>query len=131
MEELNEIEIEKKLSLQEQHRENIKAGVAEKQMYQEMQKNYDKAFGFNDFPYTHGDELEKAQESMTKQWRQELVSELEQKGAIKASHFVTAEKVRARDDTEGELKTKAQDLEEARQNEHMVSLQTGSVVLRN
>ena len=69
MEELNEIEIEKKLSLQEQHRENIKAGVAEKQMYQEMQKNYDKAFGFNDFPYTHGDELEKAQESMTKQWR--------------------------------------------------------------
>lgn len=68
---------------------------------------------------------------MTKKWRQELVSELEQKGAIRAASSVTAEKVEARNKTENELNDKAQTLDEARQNEHMLNLQTGSVVLAN
>ena len=83
-------------------------------MYTQMQRKYDKAYGFNDFPYTHGDDVEKAQEDMTKKWRQELVSELEQKGAIRAASSVTAEKVEARNKTENELNDKAQTLDEAR-----------------
>ena len=50
MDELNEIEIEKKAAMQEQHRENVKQGIAEKRMYQKLQHDYDKAYGFNDFP---------------------------------------------------------------------------------
>ncbi len=81
--ELNEIANDKKLSLQEQCRENAKQGVAEKNMYSEIQRNFDKAFGFNAFPFTHGDDVEREQASATKKWREELVTELESKGAIK------------------------------------------------
>ena len=33
IDELNDIEIEKKAAMQEQHRENVKQGIAEKRMY--------------------------------------------------------------------------------------------------
>ena len=46
--------------MQEQHRENVKQGIAEKRMYEKLQRDYDKAYGFNDFPYTHGDDVERA-----------------------------------------------------------------------
>ena len=69
--------------MQEQHRENVRQGIDEKRMYQQLQRNYDKQFGFNAFPYTHGDDVERAQESATKKWREELVGELERRGAIK------------------------------------------------
>lgn len=46
--------------MQEQHHDNLKQGVAEKRMYQKLQSSYDKQFGFNAFPYTHGDEVERA-----------------------------------------------------------------------
>ena len=32
-------------------------------MLANVQKDYDKAFAFNAFPYTHGDEVERARES--------------------------------------------------------------------
>lgn len=85
MDELNGIEIEKKAAMQGQHRENVMQGIAEKRMYQNLQRDYDKAYGFNDFPYTHGDDVEKAQENLTLEWRKELVDELQKKGSIKPS----------------------------------------------
>lgn len=54
-------------------------------MYSQIQRNFDKAFGFNSFPYTHGDDVEREQASATKKWREELVTELESKGAIKVT----------------------------------------------
>lgn len=83
IDELNDIEIEKKAAMQEQHRENVKQGIAEKRMYQKLQFDHDKAYGFNDFPYTHGDEVERAQENLTLEWRKELVDDLKKKGSIK------------------------------------------------
>jgi len=29
-------------------------------MFLKLQQNFDKAYGFNAFPYTHGDEVERA-----------------------------------------------------------------------
>ena len=55
--------------------------------------DYDKQYGFNDFPYTHGDEVERAQEEATAKWREELKVELTTKGAIKPEK--TAEDVAA------------------------------------
>lgn len=67
--------------------------MAEKRMFTEMQQNYDKAYGFNDFPYTHGDDVERAHEEATKVWRAELIDELEKKGAINVeSKFESAKK---------------------------------------
>ena len=86
MAELREIEREKKATQQAEHRENVKMGMTEKQMYNNLQQDYDKSFGFNAFPYTHGDDVERAQEEATKKWRAELVDELERKGAIQTSH---------------------------------------------
>ena len=60
IDELNEIEIEKKAAMQEQHRENVKQGMEERRMFEKLQKEYDKAYGFNDFPFTHGDQVERA-----------------------------------------------------------------------
>ena len=56
--------------------------MAERAHHTEIQRDFDKAYGFNSFPYTHGDEVEKAQESAKKKWREELTEELEKKGAI-------------------------------------------------
>ena len=136
--ELNEIEIEKKVAMQEQHRENVKQGIEEKRMYQKLQKDYDKAYGFNDFPYTHGDDVERAQEHATLEWRKELVEDLQKKGKVKPSKTVKENE----DDNElggdlrqapneEELNTKATTLAEAKQNDNMLNLQTKSLVLRN
>ena len=138
IDELNEIEIEKKAAMQEQHRENVKQGIAEKQMFQKLQHDHDKAFGFNDFPYTHGDDVERAQEAQTAEWRRELVAQLKEKGSIKPSKTVREneeefEKVGGllQAPNENELKEKALTLSEAKQNEGMLDLQTKSSVLRN
>ena len=56
-----------------------------------MQLSYDKQYGYNDFPYTHGDEVERAQEEATAKWREELKVELKNKGAIKTEK--TAEEI--------------------------------------
>lgn len=45
-------------------------------MFTKIQKSFDKAYGFNAFPYTHGDDVEKAQDEATKKWRKELTEEL-------------------------------------------------------
>ena len=60
-------------------------------MYQQMQSTFDKQYGYNDFPYTHGDEVERAQEEATAKWREELKVELTTKGAIKPEK--TAEQI--------------------------------------
>ena len=59
--------------MQEQHRENVKQGIEERRMYQKLQRDYDKAYGFNDFPFTHGDEVERAQENAKLEWRKDIV----------------------------------------------------------
>lgn len=82
IDELNEIEIEKKAAMQEQHRENVKQGMEERRQFEKLQKEYDKAYGFNDFPFTHGDQVERAQENATLEWRKELVEELKKKGQV-------------------------------------------------
>ena len=94
-----------------------------------MQKDYDKAYGFNAFPYTHGDDVERAHEEATKAWRAELIDELEKKGAINTGRgqYESAKKAEAVSELEG----KAKNMTEARQNEHMLGLQTESQVLRN
>ena len=56
-----------------------------------MQLSYDKQYGYNDFPYTHGDEVERAQEEATAKWREELKVELKEKGAIQKEK--TAEEI--------------------------------------
>ena len=107
--------------------------MQEKRMYQKMQLDYDKAYGFNDFPYTHGDEVERAQQDATQRWREELVDELEKKGAIqnnKTRMTDTPSKL-GKEIGEEELKSKAQILSEAKSNDHMLNLQTGSNILRN
>lgn len=122
--ELNEIAYDKKLSLQEQCRENAKQGVAEKNMHSEIQRNFDKAFGFNSFPYTHGDDVEREQASATKKWREELVTELENKGAIKVTVPSESQRksVQTIQDADEELQEKARTMVEAKKNEHMLHL---------
>ena len=115
--------------MQEQHRENVKQGMAEKRMYEKLQRDYDKAYGFNDFPYTHGDDVERAQENATQEWRKELVQELQNKGQVKPSKTVR-ENVDEQEllgalreaPNESELQTKATTLTEAKQNENMLNL---------
>ena len=138
IDELNEIEIEKKAAMQEQHRENVKQGMEERRQFEKLQKEYDKAYGFNDFPFTHGDEVERAQENATLEWRKELVEELKKKGQVQASKTVKENQ----DDhenqgalkeapNEAELQAKASSLTEAKQNDNMLNLQTRSLVLKN
>lgn len=95
-------------------------------MLSQMQKDYDKAFGFNSFPYTHGDEVERTQQEMTRQWRAELVEELEKKGAISRSavdsQISSPSRVAGQSEMDPELEEKARNLEEAKANEHMVNL---------
>ena len=90
----------------------MKQGIAEKKMFQQMQLNFDKAYGFNTFPYTHGDDVERAHEEATKAWRAELIDELEKKGAINTGRpeRESAKKMEAEDELEG----KAKSLTEAR-----------------
>ena len=83
-------------------------------MFQQLQNEYDKQFGFNDFPYTHGDDVEKAQEEATKKWRSELVDELQQKGAIQSTMADSSIASARKRNIEDELEDKAKDLAEAR-----------------
>lgn len=110
VQELNEILHDKKVSEQEQNREHIKQGIAEKAMYSQIQKNFDKQFGFNAFPYTHGDNVEKAQGEATRKWREELVEELEKKKEAKTAKGSPRSKM----DKEAELLDKAYTLTEAK-----------------
>ena len=103
-------------------------------MFRALQHDYDKQYGFNDFPYTHGDDVERAQESATKKWREELVDELEKKGAIKAAKGIAdtaTERQISAAPGESELQEKARGLDEAKQNDHMLNLKTNSIVLKN
>ena len=100
--------------MQAEHRENVQAGIAEKLMYTKIQSDYDKAYGFNAFPYTHGEEVEKEQASATKKWRKELVSELEQKGAIARKSDAADMSMRGSVIVESELKEKAKGLAESK-----------------
>lgn len=97
-----------------------------------MQQNYDKQYGFNDFPYTHGDEVERAQEEATAKWREELKVELTNKGAIKpektAAEIAEFNKEVPNED---KLKEKAMTRVEAKNNDNMLDMQTRSHVLRN
>lgn len=70
--------------------------------------------------------MEKAHDEATVKWRAELIDELEKKGAIKdSSKYDSAKKTYGED----ELEEKAKALTEARQNGHMLDLQTNSNVL--
>ena len=97
-----------------------------------MQQNYDKQYGFNDFPYTHGDEVERAQEEATAKWREELKVELTNKGAIKPEK-TAAEIAEFNQEVpnEDKLKEKAKTRVEAKNNDNMLDMQTRSHVLRN
>ena len=82
----------------------------------QMQRNYDKAFGFNTFPYTHGDDVERAQEDATKKWREELVEELEKRKADRVAKRGTSSSQQI-ELAEGELREKARTMVEAKENE--------------
>ncbi len=93
-----------------------------------MQRNFDKSFGFNAFPYTHGDGVEKARESATKKWREEIVTELEKKGTIVSREALIINSNAALQKKEEELKEKAKSLTEAKRK-HKFFYHTNSFLL--
>lgn len=102
--------------MQEQHRENVKIGMAEKAMHTEIQRNFDKQYGFYDFPYTHGDDIEKAKEDATRRWRIELTEELQRRRAGKQESVTTTTSPRSSTlaEKENQLIEKAKNLTEAK-----------------
>ena len=45
---------------------------AQRDNTKKMQKQYDKQFGFNHFPYTHGEQLEKARAEYSDAYKAEM-----------------------------------------------------------
>lgn len=45
---------------------------AQRDNTKKMQKQYDKQFGFNHFPYTHGEQLEKARAEYSEAYKAEM-----------------------------------------------------------
>ena len=77
--ELKEIEHERKLLMQQEMRDSVKQITDERNMFKDLQRAHDKKFGFQDFPYTHGEALEKAQAEMKKKAKVDMQIEMERR----------------------------------------------------
>ena len=82
IDELREIEHERKLLMQQEMRDSVKQIQDERNVLKVLQKEHDRKFGFNSFPYTHGEAIEHAQANLRKQQKVEMQVEMERRKNI-------------------------------------------------